>query len=466
MSCETANQATQEATNHNNQEAATCAPQEAAIIVNGISKFFEIYDKPIYRLLQMLYMGHRKFHREYWALRDISFSVNKGECLGIIGRNGAGKSTLLQIIAGTLTPSSGTVETSGRVAALLELGSGFNPEFTGRENVLLNAAILGLTDEQITARFDSIAAFADIGDFINEPIKSYSSGMVLRLAFAVMAHVDADVLIIDEALAVGDAFFTQKCMRFLRHFMREKTVIFVSHDTAAVNSLCTRALFLCDGGVALMGSPKQITQKYLEALYEEIQGESLAEQSTQDAPLAPEDYRDMRADIFNSSPLRNDIELFRFEARAEAFGKGGAQIDHAMLTDAKGRPLQWVVGGERVILRIRCRALQNLHTPIVGFLVCNRLGQQLFGDNTYLRYLGQPPTFTAGHWFEAVFEFRMPILAASDYFVTVSIGEGTQQDHVLHHWMHDALHFVSHVTSCSTGLMGIPMLDIRLETRE
>lgn len=435
---------------------------EAAIRVNGVSKFFEIYAKPIHRLLQMLYRGRRKFHREYWALRDISFSVSKGECLGIIGRNGAGKSTLLQIIAGTLTPSSGTVDVSGRVAALLELGSGFNPEFTGRENVLLNAAILGLTDEQIAARFDSIAAFADIGMFIDEPIKSYSSGMVLRLAFAVMAHVDADVLIIDEALAVGDAFFTQKCMRFLRQFMSEKTVIFVSHDTAAVNSLCTRALFLSDGGIALMGSPKQVTQKYLEALYEDRQGESLAEPSS-DAPPAPEDYRDMRADFFNAGPLRNDIEVFRFEAHAEAFGKGGAQIEHATLADARGRPLQWVVGGERVILTIRSRALQDLHSPIVGFLVCNRLGQQLFGDNTYLRYRDQQPTFETGQIFEAVFEFRMPVLAASDYFVTVSIGEGTQQEHVLHQWIHDALHFVSHTTSCSTGLMGIPMLDIRLE---
>ena len=185
-----------------------------AICIDGVSKYFEIYEKPAHRLLQMIFRGHRQYYRPFWALHDISFEVKRGECVGIIGRNGAGKSTLLQIITGTLTPSAGKVHIKGRVAALLELGSGFNPEFTGRENVYLNASILGLTNKEIDARYDDIVAFADIGEFIDQPIKSYSSGMVVRLAFAVVAHVDADVLIVDEALSVGDAFFTQKCMRF------------------------------------------------------------------------------------------------------------------------------------------------------------------------------------------------------------------------------------------------------------
>lgn len=196
-----------------------------AICIDGVSKYFEIYEKPAHRLLQMIFRGHRQYYRPFWALHDISFEVKRGECVGIIGRNGAGKSTLLQIITGTLTPSAGKVHIKGRVAALLELGSGFNPEFTGRENVYLNASILGLTNKEIDARYDDIVAFADIGEFIDQPIKSYSSGMVVRLAFAVVAHVDADVLIVDEALSVGDAFFTQKCMRFLRRFMKDNTVL-------------------------------------------------------------------------------------------------------------------------------------------------------------------------------------------------------------------------------------------------
>lgn len=198
----------------------------------------------------------------------MSFHVQKGETIGIIGRNGSGKSTLLQIICGTLTPSGGRVAINGRVAALLELGAGFNPEFTGRENVYMNAALLGLSKAQIEERLDAIFAFADIGGFVDQPVKTYSSGMYVRLAFAVIAHVDADVLVIDEALAVGDAFFTQKCMRFLRAFMERGTVLFVSHDTNAVVNLCTRVVWLDKGRVREIGPAKDVCDSYLEAFYE------------------------------------------------------------------------------------------------------------------------------------------------------------------------------------------------------
>src|SRR3990167_2532409 len=194
---------------------------ETAIKITNLSKCYHIYDKPHDRLLQMLMRGRKQYYREFWALNDVSFEIKKGETVGIIGRNGSGKSTLLQMICGTLNPTKGQVETHGRIAALLELGSGFNPEFTGRENVYMNASVLGLSNEEIDARFDDIAAFADIGEFIEQPVKTYSSGMMVRLAFAVIAHVDADILVIDEALSVGDAFFTQKCMRFLRKFMEK-----------------------------------------------------------------------------------------------------------------------------------------------------------------------------------------------------------------------------------------------------
>ena len=247
---------------------------EIAIQVENLSKCYQIYDKPHQRLLQMIHRGHRQYYREFWALKDVSFTVKRGETLGIIGRNGSGKSTLLQLICGTLTPTSGTIKTNGRIAALLELGAGFNPEFTGRENVYMNASILGLSHEEIDARFDDIATFADIGDFIEQPVKSYSSGMYVRLAFAVIAHVDADILVIDEALAVGDAFFTQKCMRFLRNFMETGTVLFVSHDTGAVINLCDHAILLEKGAIKQQGSPKEVAQLYLANLYEAQQGDS------------------------------------------------------------------------------------------------------------------------------------------------------------------------------------------------
>ena len=216
---------------------------DIAIRVQNITKTYQIYDKPQDRLKQSLWRGRKQFYREFKALDDVSFEVKKGETVGIIGRNGSGKSTLLQIICGTLAPTSGTVEVNGRVAALLELGAGFNPEFTGKENVYMNASILGLSKEEIDAKYDDIVAFADIGDFIEQPVKTYSSGMYVRLAFAVIAHVDADILVIDEALAVGDVFFTQKCMRFIEQYQENGgAILFVSHDMATVTKLCQSVL--------------------------------------------------------------------------------------------------------------------------------------------------------------------------------------------------------------------------------
>ena len=234
---------------------------EFAVRLDSVAKCYQIYERPQDRLkqsimprLQSLVGKERtRYYREFWALKGVDLHVRKGETVGIVGRNGSGKSTLLQILCGTLNPSAGSVEVNGRVCALLELGSGFNPEFTGRENVYMNGAVLGLTREQIDERFDDIVAFADIGEFIEQPVRTYSSGMYVRLAFAVIAHADADVLVIDEALSVGDVFFGQKCMRFLREFMKHGTVIFVSHDTSAVLNLCDRVVWMQEGVVVEEG---------------------------------------------------------------------------------------------------------------------------------------------------------------------------------------------------------------------
>ncbi|MDW9240203.1 ABC transporter family protein [Burkholderia thailandensis] len=405
---------------------------------------------------------------EFHALQHVSFHVQKGETIGIIGRNGSGKSTLLQIICGTLTPSGGRVAINGRVAALLELGAGFNPEFTGRENVFMNAALLGLSKAQIEERLDAIFAFADIGDFVDQPVKTYSSGMYVRLAFAVIAHVDADVLVIDEALAVGDAFFTQKCMRFLRAFMERGTVLFVSHDTNAVVNLCTRVVWLDKGRVREIGPAKDVCDSYLEAFYEEqhrASGRSAhaPERSSVVRAIAEGDMRDQRALLVNASKLRNDVELFQFTADAKNFGLGGASIEHVGIEDGTGASLNWVVGGEIVCIRIAVKALQNLQRAIVGFIVRDRLGQNLFGDNTYLTTLNEPFAVAAGESFSVRFGFRMPVLPVGDYSVTVAVADGSQSDHVIHQWLHDAVLLKSHSTSVSTGLIGIPMHEIVLE---
>jgi len=235
---------------------------DIAIKVENITKTYRLYDNHADRVREAFHPFRKKYHHTFNALSDISFLVNKGETLGIIGRNGSGKSTLLQIISGILQATSGSVVVDGRVSALLELGAGFNPEFTGLQNVYINASILGLKREEIDARIDDIVAFADIADFLEQPIKTYSSGMVVRLAFAVIAHVNSDVLVIDEALAVGDAFFVQKCMRYIRKFRENGTLLFVSHDTQAILDLCDRAIWLDNGGIKLDGEARDVVREY------------------------------------------------------------------------------------------------------------------------------------------------------------------------------------------------------------
>ncbi|HLK46997.1 MAG TPA: ABC transporter ATP-binding protein, partial [Bryobacteraceae bacterium] len=240
-----------------------------SIELQGVSKCYAIYDAPGDRLKELATLNRWKRHRDFWALRDVSFSVRRGETFCIIGENGSGKSTLLQLVAGILQPTAGAIGINGRVAALLELGAGFNPEFTGRANVYLNGAILGLTTREIDQRYREIESFADIGDFINQPVKTYSSGMVVRLAFAVAIHVDPEILLVDEALAVGDAGFRQRSMRKV-HELRARgvTILFVSHAVGEVKAIGDRALWLDHGRVADLGEPAQVVGSYLAAMAE------------------------------------------------------------------------------------------------------------------------------------------------------------------------------------------------------
>ena len=241
---------------------------DIAIQVDNLSKCYQIYDKPHQRLLQMVYRGHRQYYREFWALKDVSFTVKRGETIGIIGRNGSGKSTLLQMICGTLTPTGGYIQTRGRIAALLELGSGFNPEFTGRENVYMNGAILGLKSEEVNERFASIYDFAEIGDFIDQPVKTYSSGMMVRLAFAVAINVDPEILIVDEALAVGDEKFQRKCFSRIETIKNlGATILFVSHSIGTILELCDTSLLIDKGEKISEGIPKKIIGDYQKLLY-------------------------------------------------------------------------------------------------------------------------------------------------------------------------------------------------------
>ncbi|MFK2874147.1 ABC transporter ATP-binding protein [Dyella lipolytica] len=437
---------------------------ETAISVRNLGKCYQLYDKPIHRMLQSLIGDRHRFYREFWALRDVGFEVRRGETLGIVGRNGAGKSTLLQLIAGTLKPSEGKATTHGRVAALLELGSGFNPEFTGRQNVYLNASILGLTRNEIDARIDDILAYAEIGDFVDQPTRNYSTGMVMRLAFAVVTHVDADILIVDEALAVGDAFFMQKCMRYLRDFKKRGTMLFVSHDGGAVTSLCDRAIWLERGCVQRIGEARVVMDAYLEASLIERQGGVGARNGakTRWQPRKIERHINPRQELLDRSILRNDILLFPFKPDVESFGEYKARVTHVAFCDESRQAVAMVLAGEQVTLEIELLAEQDMDNVIVGFYIKDRLGQLLFGDNTVLSHTDDFAV-SAGETFQARFRFEMPRLGAADYFVTVGVAEGTQEQHVIQHWLHEALRITASGGGYATGLVGVPMHEITLE---
>ena len=449
--------------------SAPSVDDEVVISIRGVGKSYAMYDSPAHRLWQGIFDRHKKFYREFWALRGVSLDIRRGETVGIVGRNGSGKSTLLQMIAGTLNPTEGAIAVNGRVAALLELGSGFNPEFTGRENVYLNAAILGLKRQEIDARMQSILDFADIGEFIDQPVRSYSSGMAVRLAFAVIAHVDADVLIIDEALAVGDAFFSQKCMRFLREFQGRGTLLFVSHDAAAVTNLCARALWLESGEPRMTGPAGEVVENYMAQQHasgrKSITGERVV---IHDAGMPKAERRrdevDIRHNAFIESGVNNRISLFEFDPAhvGVQFGAGQAVIQSVELRKVHGDAGLLLEGGELVSLEITVNLNSDLENVIVGFYVKDRLGQRLFGDNTHFSYANAPVHGQAGELLRARFEFRMPILPAGSYMVDAAVASGTQGDHTQQHWIHDALEFKALDETMRFGLIGIPMLGIEL----
>jgi lipopolysaccharide transport system ATP-binding protein len=335
-----------------------------ALRVEKVSKQYRIYERPGDRLKESLTRGLMRRHQEFWALRDIDFEIESGTTVGIVGPNGCGKSTLLQIISGTLAPTHGDVWHEGRIAALLELGAGFDPEFTGVENAYMNASLLGLSRRETDALFPAIERFAEIGPFLYQPVKTYSSGMYVRLAFAIAASVEPDILIIDEALAVGDAVFQHRCLRRINELHeRGATVLFVSHDAAAVRALCSRAILLRAGGVIADGKPADVLNLYQkiimerEQAYEEESGAPASEDLSRDETLAP-------------------------VSRAYRHGDGSAEITGAELTDAAHARVEIVESGEPLTLRLMARFHHDVDDPVIGFLIRNSHGIHAYGTNT------------------------------------------------------------------------------------
>ncbi|HYP06755.1 MAG TPA: ABC transporter ATP-binding protein [Bryobacteraceae bacterium] len=367
-----------------------------------MSKLFRLYDRPSDRLREMLPFGRKK-HTDFWALRNVSFSVDSGEILGLVGPNGSGKSTLLQIATGILQPTSGRVSVEGRVAALLELGAGFNPEFSGRENVYLNGEIMGLTRAETESAFPAIEAFAEIGDFIDRPVKEYSSGMYVRLAFATAIHVEPDVLIVDEALAVGDAIFANRCLQKLEELKTRKvTILFVSHDLGLVKRLCHRAILMMKGEILCEGAPSEVVNRYVALVH------------------------DRNATNAEKSELTGNYR----------HGDRASTIESIRIVDSAGREVSAVPAGEDISVEVTARFDRAVSKPMIGMLIRNRLGVEVFGTNTKIEGVDLG-SFSQGDRVSVRFAFRC-FLTRQDYTLTVATqyDSGASQD-----WLDDAVQF-------------------------
>ncbi len=356
-----------------------------AVEFDCVSKSYPVYDSAGGRLRELASFGRRSYHRDFQALRDVSFSIRRGEVFCLIGANGSGKSTALQLMAGILHPTSGEVRASGRVAALLELGAGFNPEFSGRENVFLNGAILGLTQREMEARIGDIEAFAEIGDFIDRPVKTYSSGMVMRLAFAVAISVEPEILLVDEALAVGDTAFRRRCMRRIHQLRAQNvTIVFVTHSVSEAMAIGDRVLWLRHGEIAALGDPANVIPLYMDAM----RGEEAA---------LPEASANQTSAVAAVTSIPN-IDLRRGDQRGEVTG--------IALLNEFGEPLHLLEAERQVVVRITCRSREALATPSVGFLLRNHLGLDFASISTAGEGVALQP-FVAGE--SRTFDFRLEI---------------------------------------------------------
>ena len=387
------------------------------VLVQNVSKLYRLYRRPADRLRELLPRA-RPRHTDFWALRDIGFELQKGETLGLVGPNGCGKSTLLQIVCGILQPTSGRVVTRGRIAALLELGAGFNPEFTGRENVYLNGEIMGLSRAEIDKAMPSIESFAEIGEFIARPVKEYSSGMYVRLAFSTAIHVDPEILIVDEALAVGDAVFANRCVRKFQELRERKiTVLFVSHDLGLVKQLSDRAILLLNGRIAAQGAPNDVINRYIGLV------------------LAKEESKNKKDDRIHAS--------FRH-------GDGSSEILSVEILNARGEASTAVTGGEPITVRVRSRFHQAKSDPMVGILIRTRIGMDVYGTNTRLERV-RLGDFQPGDELEVDFGVEC-WLTPQQYTLTVATqnADGTSHD-----WLDDAVAFDVVDTRAAAGVANL-----------
>ena len=420
-----------------------------------VSKSYAVYESPGDRLKELVTLNRRRFHRDFWALRDLTFEVRKGETFCIIGENGSGKSTLLQCVAGILQPTEGTVKANGRVSALLELGSGFNLEFSGRDNVYLNGAILGFSTAEIDRKYKEIEQFAEIGDFINRPVKTYSSGMVVRLAFAVAIHVDPEILLVDEALAVGDIYFRQRCMRKV-HELRSRgiTILFVSHAIGDVKAIGDRTLWLEEGRMKELGQTDLVAAKYLAAMVEK------------DSAYLTLSRRPRPERRLERATAPEVVE--RIPNIDHRHGDGRAEVIGIAVMDAYGRPVQLLEPSSRIVVRISVRAHEEISLPIIGFMLRNHLGMDFSGTNTAREGI-DVPAMMPGDVHTVDFHVDLPELYPGSFSFSPAIADGTLYSYRMCDWIDNAVTVqMGHADAEVYGFLHLPCrveLNSRLERK-
>lgn len=393
------------------------------IEVNNLKKWYPLYKKKSDKIREAFSITGKRYHRDFEALKGISFSVRKGECVGIIGLNGSGKSTLLKILTGVVQPSGGEVKTKGKIAALLELGAGFNPEYTGLENIYLNTLLMGYTREETDEKLNDILDFADIGDFIHQPVKIYSSGMFVRLAFAIAITVDPDILIIDEALSVGDVFFQQKCYNKIREFAKKTTVLIVSHDLNSITKFCERLLVMNNGVLIFDGNASEAVTEY----YKVKQGSVLSKQ-------AREQIEERYTRVSKEELIKPDVSQYS--------GRMDAVIDSFYYQIDKSPFAEYCEFGQNVYVKMLITSGRAMDSIIIGYQVRDKYGNETFGE-TSMTSGNKDVSLEEGESMIS-FQFSWPEVREGDYFITLGIGEGYEVlNQVEQCWINQAIHVVN-----------------------
>lgn len=405
---------------------------EVAIRVDDVSKLYKLYDKPSDRLKESLGLTRKKLYKEHYALHNVSFDVKRGETVGIIGTNGSGKSTILKIITGVLNPSGGHVEIDGRISALLELGAGFNMEYTGIENIYLNGTMIGFSREEIDAKMQDILDFADIGDFVHQPVKTYSSGMFVRLAFAVAINIDPEILIVDEALSVGDVFFQAKCYKKFEDFKKMgKTILFVSHDLGSISKYCDRVVLLNRGKKLAEGTPKEMVSMYKRIMVNQDEAEEIAAHQMDMSSLEEDDEKEIK-EAACEGQWKNHYNL---NPDVDEYGNGAAEIEDFAIIDENGNYTNAIVKGTRFRLKSKVKFKQDVHDPIFTYTFKNIQGVAITGTNTMYEKK-DVPLAKEGETYVATFEQDM-FLQGGEYLLSMSCTGYRDGEFQVYHRLYD-----------------------------